>query len=173
MYCLSILTGFWMIDKKRRRIIKIGSFISLLIIFFFVSIIIYYQHQPYGTPPRHLIINGNLTIKAYSYKAFNFTIPMDITQCQVNGDFAVYPTNSSGLRVFIWDTAAFNNWQSGHFSLDHARPGEVISLYDSGHSNNGTIDIFPGSGTYFLLFLNNSTETVNVTVEADYWYIQG
>ena len=135
-----------MIDKKQRRIIKIGSFISMLIILSCVTIILYYQQQPNGTPPQHLIINGNLTIKADSYKAFNFTIPMDITQCQVNGDFAVYPTNSSGLRLFIWDNAAFDNWQSGHFALDNARPGEVISLYDSGHSNNGTINVFPGPG---------------------------
>ena len=28
-----------------------------------------------------------------------------------------------------------------------------------------------GLVTDFLLFLNNSTQTVNVSVEADYWYI--
>jgi hypothetical protein len=118
----SKLTGILMIDKKRRRIIKIGSFISMLIFLSCLSIAIYYQHHPYGTPPQHLIINGNLTIKTDSYKAFNFTIPMDITQSQVNGDFAVYPTNSSGLRVFIWDNAAFNNWQSGYLHCKFEEP---------------------------------------------------
>ena len=121
------------------------------------------------TPPLYTIINQSFIVNADSYKAYNFTIPADISTCHVTGDFSVSPTNSSGFRVFIWDNAAFSNWQSGHSIL---LGFGTISFYDSGYLTSGTISAspYPG-GTYWLLFLNNSTASVNVTSFAGFAYI--
>jgi hypothetical protein len=38
-----------------------------------------------STPPRYLIVDGNFTVNADSYKAYNFTTPPEIKQYQVSG----------------------------------------------------------------------------------------
>ena len=152
---------------KRNRAI-LATTVSLIII---LSLIVFFASQihPVGTPPLHLIVDENFTVDSNSYKAYNFTTPTDISNCQVSGSFSVSRSNPSNIRVFIWDNAAFTSWQSGHVS--QSRWGSIISFYDSGLTTNGTIQAtpYPG-GTYFLIYQNNSTEPQNVTSQATFWY---
>jgi hypothetical protein len=154
---------------KRTRAI-IAAVVSLIIVAILISTAFFAnQKTPLGTPPLHLILDGNFTVDANSYKAYNFTTPTDISNCQVSGSFSVSGVNPSDIRVFIWDNAAFTNWQSGHVS--QSRLGSIISFYDSGPTTNGTIQAtpYPG-GTYFLIYQNNSTEPQNITSQATFWY---
>ena len=154
-----------MLRRNRAIVATTVSLIIILIsIVFFAS-----QIHPVGTPPLHLIVDGTFTIDANSYKAYNFTTPTDISNCQVSGSFSVSGVNSSDIRVFIWDNAAFTSWQSGHVS--QSRWGSIISFYDSGLATNGTIQAtpYPG-GTYFLIYQNNSTEPQSITSQATFWY---
>ena len=152
--------------KRTQAIVAaaISLLIILILIVFFAS-----QIHPVGTPLVHLIFDENFTVDANSYKAYNFTTPTDISNCQVSGSFSVLGANIGDIRVFIWDNAAFTSWQSGHVS--QSRWGSIISFYDSGLATNGTIQAtpYPG-GTYFLIYLNNSTEPQNVTSQATFWY---
>ncbi|MGD0451603.1 MAG: hypothetical protein ABSA79_11205 [Candidatus Bathyarchaeia archaeon] len=145
---------------------------SLVIVAILISTVFFAdQTHPAGTPPVYSIVNGDFTVDAESYEAFNFTTPTDISQIQVNGDFSVLGANPYGIRVFIWDTVSFTNFQSGHVSQSPL--GQAISAYDSGLTTNGTIEAspYPG-GMYFLIYQNNSTEPQNVTSQASFWYIQ-
>ena len=154
---------------KRTRAI-VAATVSFNIIAFLISVAFFANREPFGTPLLYLIVEGNFTVNADSYKAYNFTTPTDISQCQVSGSFSVSGSNSSKIRVFIWDNAAFTNWQNGHVSKSPL--GRAISFYDSGLSTNGTIDAspYPG-GTYWLIYTNNSTEPQNVISQADFWYM--
>ena len=155
--------------KKTRTIVVVT--VSLVIVAVLIATVFFAnQIRPVGTPPLYLIIDGNFTVEAESYKAYNFTTPTDISSCQVSGSFSVYGSNSSKIRVFIWDNAAFTNWQSGHVSQSPL--GRAISFYDSTLSTNGTISAspYPG-GTYWLIYTNNSTEPQNVTSQATFWYM--
>jgi len=156
-------------EKTYERVRAILVVIAILIIVVSgVALYPFRPNHPVETPPMYTIVNESFIVKADSYKAYNFTIPSDVSSCQVTGDFSVSPSNSSGFRVSIWDDAAFSNWQSGH-SLPIGIG--TISFYDSGFSTNGTIGASPPGGTYWLLFLNNSTSSVNVTSIAGFWYI--
>jgi hypothetical protein len=164
------LVGLMMDEKRYQRVRAIFVVIAILIIVVSgVALYPLHANHPIYTPPIYTIVNESFVVNADSYNAYNFTIPADISTCHVTGDFSVSPTNSSGFRVFIWDNAAFSNWQSRH-----SLPLGVgtISFYDSGFSTNGTISAspYPG-GTYWLLFQNNSTASVNVTSIAGFWYI--
>lgn len=146
-------------------------FVVIAILIIVVSGVALYPYHPTHlaeTPPLYMIVEESFIVNAGSYKAYNFTTPADISTCHVTGDFSVFPTNSSGFRVFIWSNAAFSTWQSGHSLLLGVG---TISFYDSGSSTNGTISAspYPG-GTYWLLFLNNSNAPVNVTSIAGFWY---
>jgi hypothetical protein len=155
--------------KRTRAIVAVT--VSLIIVDILISAAFFAnQEHPAGTPPLYLVVDGNFTVNADSYKAYNFTTPTDISKCQVRGSFSDTTTNSSGIRVFIWDNAAFTNWQKSGHSLQLGFG--TISFYDSGLSTNGTIAAspYPG-GTYFLIYMNNSTEPQNVTSQTDFWYM--
>jgi hypothetical protein len=148
---------------------KIARTISLIIIVILISVAFFVnQEHPMGTPPLNSIVDGSFTVNAGSYKAYNFTIPIDVSQCQVSGSFSVSGENLSKIRVFIWDNAAFINWQSGHVSQSPL--GRSISFYDSGLSTDRSIAASPPSGTYWLIYTNNSTNSQNVISQADFWY---
>ena len=153
---------------KRTRAI-----VSLIIVAVLISTAFFFANQkkPFGTPPLHLIVAGNFTIDSDSYKAYNFTTPTDISNCQVSGSFSVSGANPSEIRVYIWDNAAFTNWQNGQISQSPL--GRIVSFYDSGLATKGTIYAkpYPG-GTYFLIYQNNSTKPQNITSQATFWYIQ-
>jgi hypothetical protein len=154
---------------KRTRAI-IATVVSLIIVAILISAAFFVnQKTPLGTPPLQLIVDENFTVDANSYKAYNFTTPTDISNCQVSGSFSVSGANPSDIRVFIWDNAAFTSWQGGHISQPPW--GGIISFYYSVPKKNGTIQAtpYPG-GTYFLIYQNNSTETQNVTSEATFWF---
>ncbi len=136
---------------KRKRVIVI-SIVSLIIIIVLISTTIFFANQihPFSTPQTYLIVQGNFTVDANSYKAYNFTTPNKISQCQVSGSFSVSGSKPSKIRVYIWDNAAFINWQNGQIS--QSPQGRTISFYDSGFATKGTIEKatpYPG-GTYFL-----------------------
>jgi hypothetical protein len=164
------LKGLQLSEKKYQKLKVIIAIAAILIAVSAILTVALHTNKGAETPPIYQIIDANFTVNAGSYKAYNFTTPADISTCQVTGDFSISPTNSSGFRVFIWDNAAFSNWQSGH-----SLPLGVgtISFYDSGLSTNGTISAshYPG-GTYWLLYLNNSTAPVNVTSLAGFYYIR-
>ena len=154
---------------KRTQAI-VATTVSLIIVAVLISAAFFAnQIHPLGTPQLHLIVNGNFTVNADSYKAYNFTTPTDISQCQVSGSFSISGLNPNKIRVYIWDNAAFNSWQSGQVSQSPL--GRAISFYDSGLSTNGTISASPPGGTYWLIYTNNSTEPQNVTSEATFWYV--
>ena len=123
-----------------------------------------------GTPPLFNIVDDNFTVNPESYKAYNFTLPPDISSSQVTGTFNVTTNNASDFRVFIWDNAAFTNWKEHGASL-HLGYG-VISFYESGWATNGAISSWSyPSGTYWLIYINNSTMPTNVTSQASFYYI--
>jgi hypothetical protein len=155
--------------KRTRKIVVATGFIIIVAILISIAFFVN-QTTPFGTPPFYQIVDGNFTINANSYKAYNFTTPTDISKCQVSGSFNVYGAISGKIRVYIWDNVAFANWQSGQVSQSPL--GRVTSFYDSGFTTNGLIDAspYPG-GTYFLVFQNNSTEPQNVTSQTHFWYI--
>ena len=122
---------------KRTRAI-VATVVFLIIVSILVSAAFFANREyPLGTPPLHLIVDGNFTINANSYKAYNFTMPTDISKCQVGGSFSVSGANPGKIGVFIWDNAEFTNWQSGHVSQSPL--GRIISVYYSGLTTNGTI----------------------------------
>jgi hypothetical protein len=152
--------------KRTQAIVAaaISLLIILIVIAFFAS-----QIHPVGNPLVHIIVDENFTVDTNSYKAYNFTMPAESSNCQVSGSFSVSGATPGEIRVFIWDNAAFTSWQSGHTSP--SRWGGIISFYDSGLATNGTINAtpYPG-GTYYLIYVNNSTETQNVTSQATFWH---
>ena len=157
---------------KRTRAI-VAATVSLIIVAIVISTAFFAnQIHPVGTPLSYVIVQGNFTVDANSYKAYNFTTPNEISQCQVSGSFSVSGANPSKIRVYIWDNAEFTNWQSGHISQSQSPFGQIISFYDSGLTTNGTIEAtpYPG-GTYFLIYQNNSTEPQNITSQATFWYM--
>jgi hypothetical protein len=154
-------------SKRTRAIV---ATVSLIIVAILISAVFFAnQIHPFGTPLLYLIVDESFTVNADSYKAYNFTTPTDISKCQVSGSFSVSEANPSNIRVYIWDNASFTTWQNG--SVSQSPLGRTISFYDSGNATNGTIDAspYPG-GTYFLIYVNNSTEPQNVTSEATFWY---
>lgn len=157
---------------KKTKVIATTS-ISLIVVLAIILTAIFANQtvSPKSTPILYRIVDSNFTVAAGSYKAYNFTIPSEISSCQVSGSFSVTTTNSSGIRVFIWDNAEFSNWQKGQVSQSPL--GRIISSYDSGLTTNGTIEAspYPG-GTYFLIFQNNSTDSQNVTSQTSFWYIE-
>ena len=152
--------------KRIRTIVLVTAalvIVAIIVSSFFSS----NQIHPISTPPLYQIVNGNFTVDANSYKAYNFTIPTDFSNCQVSGSFSVYGANSSKIRVFIWDNAAFTNWQKNGQSLQWGFG--TISFYDSTFTTNSTISLSPyPSGTYWLIYTNNSTEPQHVTSEASF-----
>jgi len=158
--------------SKRTRAI-VATTISLIIVAILISTLFFAnQIHPASTPPLYLIVDGSFTVDADSYKAYNFTTPTEISQCQVSGSFSISGANPSEIRVYIWDNAEFTNWQGGNISQSQSPFGQIISFYDSGLTTNGTIECspYPG-GTYFLIFQNSSTEPQNVTSQTSFWYI--
>jgi hypothetical protein len=129
---------------KRTQAI-VTAIVSLIIVAVLISTAFFFANQktPFGTPPLHIIVDGNFTVSG---------------------------ANPSEIRVYIWDNAAFTNWQNGQISQSPLE--RTISFYDSGLTTNGTIEAtpYPG-GTYFLIYKNNSTEPQNITSEATFWYI--
>ncbi len=155
---------------KRTQAI-VAATASIIIVAILISIAFFSnQTTPVGTPPLYQIVDGNFTIEANSYKTYNFTTPTDISKCQVSGSFNVYGSNASTIRVYIWDNAAFTNWQKGQASQSPL--GRTISFYDSGFTTNGSIEASPDpGGTYFLIYQNNSTELQNLTSQVSFYYI--
>ena len=101
---------------KRTRAIAAAT-VSLIIVATLIStVFLTNQKTPVGTPPVYLVVNENFTVDANSYKAYSFTTPTDISNCQVSGSFSVSGANPSEIRVFIWDNASFTNWKNGHVS---------------------------------------------------------
>jgi len=150
-----------------------GITAAVSLIFVAVILLAIFSNQgvtPKSTPELFRIVDASFTVDPGSYKAYNFTMPSGSSNKGVSGTFNVTTPNTSDFRVFIWDNAAFTNWQTHGASL-HLGFG-VISFYDSGWSTSGTIShsSFP-DGTYWLLFTNNSTKPVNVTSEASFYYI--
>jgi hypothetical protein len=158
-------------SKSTRTIV--AATISLIIVPTLISLVFFAnQIHPVSTPHLYLIVDGNFTVGADSYKAYNFTTPTEIKQCQVSGSFSISGANSSKIRVYIWDNAEFTNWQSRHIPQSQSPFGHIISFYDSGLTTHGTIEAtpYPG-GTYYLIYQNSSTETQNVTSQATFWYM--
>ena len=158
--------------KRARAIVAVT--VSLIIVAVLISVSFFDNPiHPVSTPPLHLLVDENFTVDADSYKAYNFTTPTDISQCQVSGSFNVSGANPNEIRVYIWDNVEFTNWQSGHIPQSQSPFGQIISFYDSGLTTNGTIEgsPYPG-GTYFLIFQNHSTEPQIVTSQTTFWYMQ-
>jgi hypothetical protein len=169
---LSITVAKVAIMLKRPQAI-VAAIVCLIIVAIVISAAFFASHiHPVGTPLLHLLVQGNFTVDANSYKAYNFTTPNEISQCQVSGSFSVSGANPSKIRVYIWDNAEFTNWQRGHISQFQSPFGQIISFYDSGLASNGIIEAtpYPG-GTYFLIYHNNSTEPQNITSQATFWYM--
>ncbi|HEX7482291.1 MAG TPA: hypothetical protein VF350_02340 [Candidatus Bathyarchaeia archaeon] len=156
-------------NKKTKAVA--ATITSLVVVVAIITAIFANQSvTPKSTPLLYRIVDASFTVDPGSYKAYNFTMPSDTTYSGVSGTFNVTTPNSSDFRVFIWDNAAFTNWQANGASL-HLGFG-VISFYDSGWSTNGTINSssYPG-GTYWVIYTNNSTKVVNVTTEVSFYYI--
>jgi hypothetical protein len=156
-------------NKKTKAVV--ATITSLVVVVVILTAIFANQSvTPKSTPLLYRIVDASFTIDPGSYKVYNFTMPSDTTYSGVSGTFNVTTPNSSDFRVFIWDNAAFTNWQAHGASL-HLGFG-VISFYDSGWSTNGTISSSSYlGGTYWLIYTNNSTKVVNVTTEASFYYI--
>ena len=156
--------------NKKTKIVAAAFTSFVVVVVILIAIFANQAVTPKSTPLLYRIVDTSFRVDPGSYKAYNFTMPSDTSNTGVSGIFNVTTPNSIGFRVFIWDNAAFTNWQAHGASL-HLGFG-VISFYDSGWSTNGTISnsSYP-DGTYWLIYTNNSTEPVYVNSEASFYYI--
>ena len=89
---------------KRTRAIVVVT-VCLVIVAVLISVAFFDNPiHPVSTPPLHLLVDENFTADADSYKAYNFTTPTDISQCQVSDSFSVSGANPNEIRVYIWTT---------------------------------------------------------------------
>lgn len=111
-----------------------------------------------GTPPLTPLATKPVTIKAGTYKAYNFTFPSGTGQI-IDIYNATVP-----IRVYVMNSANFTAWQNGQ---------PTSSIY-SAQASNGYIDnvVLPSNGTYYLIYDNtNVTTSVTVNSQANYFYI--
>ena len=125
---------------KRTQAI-VTAIVSLIIVAVLISTAFFFANQktPFGTPPLHIIVDGNFTVSG---------------------------ANPSEIRVYIWDNAAFTNWKN--VQISQSPLGRTISFYDSGLTTNGTIEATPIHRRHILSYLQEQQLSPEYNFASDF-----
>jgi hypothetical protein len=126
------------------------------------------EPRPASTPTLYTIplVNGIANVAAGTYLDYQFNIPSGASNISISGTFNAHSSNSSDIKAYIFRSADFDNYKSGH---------DFTSIYQSGQVTSASISaVLPSSGTYYLVLDNKfstaSDETVNI--QATYTYLK-